>query len=49
MEPHAKNLTREEKSALKSLKNDPYITIKQADKGGAVVLMNTKDYIAEAQ
>lgn len=49
MEPHAKNLTLGEKTALKSLKNDPHITIKQADKGGALVLMNTRDYIEEAE
>lgn len=48
MEPRVKNLWREEKSALTSLKRDPFITIKEADKGGAVVVMDTKDYVAEA-
>lgn len=49
MEPHVKNITWEEKEALYSLKRDPHITIKQADKGGAVVILNTGDYITEAQ
>lgn len=48
-EPRAKNLSKEEKLALSSLKQDPFIMIKEADKGGAVVIMNTKDYVAEAQ
>lgn len=48
MEPRMKNLSREEKKALRELKQDPSITIKGADKGGAVVIMDTKDYVAEA-
>lgn len=48
MEPQSKNLTREEKGALHTLKSDPHITLKQADKGGAVVFLDTTDYIAEA-
>lgn len=47
MEPQVKNLTQREKLALKTLKGDPHITIK-ADKGGAVVILNTSDYISEA-
>ena len=39
------NLTSEEKQALTSLKLNNDITIKQADKGGKVVIMNTSDYI----
>ena len=39
------NLTTEEKQALTSLKLNNDITIKQADKGGKVVIMNTSDYI----
>lgn len=46
--PHARNLTLAHKTALRNLKKDPHITIKEADKGGAVVILNTTDYIAEA-
>lgn len=35
------NLSKKEKGALKSLKNNNYIVIKGADKGGGVVIMNT--------
>lgn len=48
MEPRVKNLSKEEKGAIRSLKQDPSITIKSADKGGAVVILNTEDYVAEA-
>ena len=41
------NLTVAEKSALKDLSNNKSIVIKPADKGGAVVVMNTLDYINE--
>ena len=41
------NLTVAEKSALKDLSNNKAIVIKPADKGGAVVVMNTLDYINE--
>lgn len=43
------NLTKPEKSALKSLKNDKNIIIKPADKGSATVIMNKSEYINEAQ
>lgn len=49
MEPHAKNVSVEEKEALASLSRDSHITIKQADKGGAVVILDTQDYIAEGR
>ena len=47
--PKQKNLSAEEKSAIKGLFNDKSITIKPADKGGATVIQNTKDYITEAE
>ncbi|XP_062592820.1 uncharacterized protein LOC134254311, partial [Saccostrea cucullata] len=37
------NLSKEEEKALKNLSDDPTIIIKEADKGGGVVLMN-KDF-----
>ena len=43
------NLTFEERNTLQDLINDDTIIIKPADKGGAVVLFNTKDYIQEAE
>ena len=48
-EPRVKNVTKSEKEAITSLGNDPNIVIKKADKGSAVVIMNTVDYIAEAE
>ncbi|GFR68347.1 hypothetical protein ElyMa_002018900 [Elysia marginata] len=41
------NLTPDEKTALKDLKTNTNIIIKPADKGGAVVVMNTADYTTE--
>ena len=41
------NLSTAEKSALKELSKNRNIVIKPADKGGAVVVMNTTDYINE--
>lgn len=43
------NLTTEEKQALISLKSNNEITIKQADKGGKVVIMNTSDYLTACE
>lgn len=42
-----KNLTKEERNALKDLKEDESIVIKSADKGGATVVMNKTDYVQE--
>ncbi|CAN7951906.1 unnamed protein product [Ixodes pacificus] len=41
------NLTLAEKNGLRSLSARKEITIKPADKGGAIVVLNTTDYIAE--
>ncbi|CAG2208988.1 unnamed protein product [Mytilus edulis] len=38
------NLTRNEQDALKSLKDDDSIIIKEADKGGAIIIMDTDFY-----
>ena len=43
------NLTKGQYTALKNLRADKEITIKKADKGSAVVVMNTLDYIKEAE
>ena len=45
---NSSNLTKSERMAIKSLKNDQNIIIKPADKGGATVIMNKTDYIKEA-
>jgi len=47
--PHFHNLTKEEEAAIDSLLNNPKIMIKPADKGSAIVVMNTQDYIAEGE
>ena len=41
------SLRNEEWRALKELRNVKEITIKPADKGGAVVVLNTTDYVTE--
>ena len=41
------NLTREQMSSLRELSENPEIVIKKADKGSAVVVMNTTDYLRE--
>ena len=43
------NITREEKKAIKSLKDNTEIIIRQADKGGCTVIWDRKDYIKEAK
>lgn len=47
--PSKNNLSKLEKKAITELKNNPDIVIKPADKGGAVVILNTQDYIKEAE
>ena len=42
------NLNKRERAALKRLNNNRGIIIKPADKGGATVIVKTKDYITEA-
>ena len=41
------NLTKEQRIGLKELSDNPEIVIKKADKGSAVVVMNTTDYLRE--
>ena len=43
-----KNLKKQEYQAVRELYNNNDIVIKAADKGGLIVIMNTTDYIAEA-
>ena len=41
------NITNEERRAISDLKNNSDIVIKEADKGSAIVIMNTDDYLSE--
>ena len=43
------NLTAHQRSTLKKLQEDTSITIKEADKGGSVVVMDTKKYDAACE
>ncbi|KAJ8026606.1 hypothetical protein HOLleu_31492 [Holothuria leucospilota] len=45
----AQNVSREERVAIRDLKSNSNIVIRQADKGGAVTILNTVDYIKEAE
>ena len=45
--PTRDNLTKSEREALNNLKNRTDIVIKPADKGGALIIMNSKDYLKE--
>ena len=42
------NITKEERRAIDSLRNDPTIIIKEADKGSCVVVWDREDYLKEA-
>ena len=42
------NLTKRERQALNILKNRTDIVVKQTDKGGALVIMDSKDYFEES-
>ena len=42
------NLSFEEPEALKELKSDRSIVIKEADKGSAIVVWDREDYVTEA-
>ena len=42
-----KSLSHKELQAMRNLHNNGDITIKSADKGGSIVIMNTTDYIQE--
>lgn len=41
-------MTKVDRAAISSLLKDENIVIKQADKGGAIVILNKTDYITEA-
>ena len=43
------NLTKEDRNAIKELKDKSAIVIKSADKGSAIVIMDRKDYVFEAE
>lgn len=42
------NLTKEEKKSLEKLEEDDTIVIRNSDKGGLIVVMDTDTYIGEA-
>ena len=42
-----KNISKEQSQALKTLCNDHSLTIREADKGGRMVIMDTLDYNRE--
>ena len=44
---HKPNLTKEQRMGLQALTDNPEIVIKKADKGSAVVVMYTTDYLRE--
>ena len=43
------NITKKERQALRSLRTNPDIIIKPADKGGAIVIWKKEDYIKEGE
>ena len=44
-----KEFLNKEYQAMRDLHNNPNITIKPANKGGSIVMINTLDYMKEAQ
>ena len=46
-QPRHRNLSSEEYKAIKSLQHNPNIVIKPADKGSAIVILDTQYYISE--
>uniref|UniRef100_A0A667W8W9 Uncharacterized protein n=1 Tax=Myripristis murdjan TaxID=586833 RepID=A0A667W8W9_9TELE len=46
--PRKHNVSIMERKALKELQSNPKIIIKQSDKGGTIIVMNTTDYVKEA-
>ena len=42
-----KNISKQEMHAIKSLRNNPNIILKPADKGSSIVVMNKADYLKE--
>lgn len=47
--PRHSNITKEEQKALKDLSKMKHLIINKADKGGAVVIQNTVDYIRQSE
>ena len=45
--PPKDNLRRGEREALKNIRNNEDIVVLKADKGGATVLLNNKDYVSK--
>ena len=45
--PPKDNLSRGERAALSNLRNNEDIVVLKADKGGATVLLNSKDYVSK--
>ena len=43
------NISKEERQAISSLKNDTSIIIKEADKGSGIVIWDREDYLKEAE
>ena len=46
---HISNINNNEKHSLNEHAKDNSVTIKEADKGGAIVLFNTNDYISSCE
>ena len=45
--PQNLNFSPKERTAIQELRDNPHIIIKPADKGGAIVIQNRKDYLME--